>query len=129
MLSYVSRLSHERVDPVKIGRYWAERLEDMFRTCVEEREIIPESQSIDVLFHEFMADDVAMVERVYKVAGQPMTAEVHRAMDDFMKANPRGRHGTVRYDLTVLGLDEGERRSALSFYPKRFAVREEKIGG
>ena len=129
MLTYLSRLSHERVDPVRIGRYWAARLEEMFRACVDEREIVPESQSIDVLFHEFMADDVATVERVYEVAGQPMTAEVRTAMDDFMRANPRGRHGTVRYDLEVLGLDESERRSALAFYPDRFGVREEKMGG
>jgi hypothetical protein len=129
MLTYLSRLSHERVDPIRIGRYWASRLEEMFRACVDERDIVPESQSIDVLFHEFMADDVAMVERVYEVADQPMTTEVRSAMDDFMKTNPRGRHGTVRYDLGVLGLDETERRSALAFYSERFGVREEKLSG
>jgi len=129
MLSYLSRLSHERVDPVRIGRYWAARLEEMFRACVDERDLVPESQSIDVLFHEFMADDVAMVERVYEIAGQPMTADVRASMDEFMRANPRGRHGTVRYDLEVLGLDTSERRSALAFYSDRFGVREEKTGG
>jgi hypothetical protein len=129
MLSYLARLNTERVDPVSIGRYWADRIERMSRTCVGDREVLPAAQSIDVAFHEFMSDDVAMVERIYELAGQPWTADVRGAMDAFMDEHPRGRHGTVRYDLSVLGLDEVERRRALAFYVERFGVEDEKVGG
>ncbi|MEX0873513.1 MAG: sulfotransferase [Actinomycetota bacterium] len=129
MLSYLARLNQDTVDPVKIGRYWAERIEVMARSCVDERELLPPAQSIDVLFHEFMADDVAMVERIYELAGEPWTSEVQGAMGTFMEDHPRGRHGTVRYDLEVLGLDEAERRRALAFYVERFGLREERVGG
>ena len=125
MISYSARLSHERVDPRKIGRYWADRVEDMLHACVDERDVLPADQSIDVRFDEFMADDVAMVERIYRVAGQAMTPEARAAMDSFMADHPRGRHGGLIYDLADFGLDREERRRALRFYVERFAVREE----
>jgi hypothetical protein len=59
MVSYSSRLSHARVDPQRIGRYWADRVEDMLRACVDDREVLPAGRSLDVHFDEFMADDVA----------------------------------------------------------------------
>jgi len=125
MISYSARLSHERVDPRKIGRYWADRVEDMLHACVDERDVLPADQSLDVRFDEFMADDVAMVERIYRVAGQAMTPEARAAMDSFMADHPRGRHGGLIYDLADFGLDREERRRALRFYVERFAVREE----
>ena len=125
LLSYSARLSHERVDPHAIGRYWADRIEAMLHACVDERDVLPANRSLDVGFPEFMADDVAMVERIYRVAGQTMTPEARASMDAFMVEHPRGRHGGVIYDLADLGLDREERRRALRFYVERFAVDEE----
>ncbi|MBV9284358.1 MAG: hypothetical protein JO176_07065 [Acidimicrobiia bacterium] len=71
-----------------------------------------------------MADDVAMVERIYGIAGQPFTSDVRAAMDDFMETHPRGRHGGVVYDLAPFGLDADERRQALQFYVDRFGIRQ-----
>src|SRR5207248_1174010 len=84
MMTYLARLNLEPVDPVAIGGYWAARLEAMLRTCVETRDVLPAERSIDVRFKEFMADDVAMVERIYAIAGQPFDDGVRRAMDAFM---------------------------------------------
>ena len=125
MVSYSARLSHERVDPHRIGRYWADRIEDMLHACVDERDVLPAERSLDVRFHEFMADDVAMVERIYRVAGQAVTPEARASMDSFMAEHPRGRHGGVIYDLADFDLDREERRRALRFYVERFDVEEE----
>ena len=46
-------------------------------------------------------------------------------MDAFMSDHPRGRHGTVEYDLAAFGLDPAERRAALRFYSERFGTRDE----
>jgi hypothetical protein len=126
MLCYGSRMSHSRVDPVAVGRYWAERLETMLARCVRDRDVLPADRSIDVRFDEFMADDVAMVERIYDIAGQPFTPDTRSAMRRFMAEHPRGRHGGVRYDLGEFGLTTAERRSALAFYVDRFGVSEER---
>jgi hypothetical protein len=125
MITYTARMSQDKVDPRRIGGYWADRIERMLRACVEDRDILPVEQSIDVHFDEFMADDVAMVERIYDLAGQPMTADARAAMDAFMAEHPRGRHGGVLYDLADFELDKDERRRALRFYVERFGVTEE----
>jgi hypothetical protein len=125
MLAYTARLQVARVDPPAIGRYWADRLEQMLRSCVADRDLVPEGQGIDVPFLEFMADDVGMVERIYGVAGQPFTPEVQAAMRAFMDEHPRGRHGGIRYDLATFGLDAGELRERFAFYAASFGVAPE----
>ena len=125
MITYTARLSHERVDPHFIGGYWADRIERMLRSCTDERDVLPAAQSIDVPFDEFMADDVAMVDLIYELAGQPMTDRARAAMQAFMDEHPRGKFGGIRYDLADFGLDPTERRQALRFYTDRFAVKQE----
>ena len=73
-------------------------------------------------FDEFMADDMAMVARVYELAGQPLDERARASMGAFMVEHPRGKFGTVEYDLAQFGLDAVERRKALAFYTDRFAV-------
>ena len=118
-------VSHERVDPQFIGGYWADRIERMLQSCADERDVLPAGQSIDVPFDEFMADDVAMVERIYDLAGQPMTDGARAAMQSFMDEHPRGKFGGIEYDLGDFDLDPVERRRALRFYTDRFGVTEE----
>jgi hypothetical protein len=129
MLTYTARLQVARPDPVVIGHYWADRVERMLRACADDRDLGPAEQSLDVRFSEFMADDVAMVGRIYGVAGQPFTPEVVAAMRAFMDEHPRGRHGGVRYDLGTFGLDAGELRERFRFYVERFGVAAEATGG
>ena len=129
MISYSARMNQERPDAVATGQYWAARIEDKLRACVRDREALPAAQSIDVRFHEFMADDLAMVGRIYELADQPMTNEARAAMEAFMTEHPRGRHGGVIYDLADFGLDADERYKALEFYIDRFDVELEGVKG
>lgn len=122
MLAYSARMSFDHPDPKHVGDYWSDRGERMLQACVRDHDVLPPDQTIDVRFDEFMADDVAMVQRIYDVAGQPFTPSTKAAMDDFMATHPRGRHGTVVYDTDVLGIDVDERRKALQFYADRFGV-------
>ncbi len=122
MLAYSARLSRDRVDLEDIGRYWADRVERMLGRCAAERDVLPTDQTIDVHFDEFMADDMAMVGRVYERAGQPFDDATRAAMAAFMAEHPRGKFGTVEYDLAQFGLDAEERREALRFYTDRFGV-------
>jgi hypothetical protein len=127
MIAYTARMHTDQVDPVAVGRYWSARGEDLFRACAEDRHLLPDAQTIDVHFDEFMADDVAMVRRIYEVADQPFTAAAGQGITDFMETHQRGRHGTVVYQPEVLGIDIAERRRALSFYGQAFSVKPEGI--
>lgn len=125
MIAYTARLTRDRVDLKDMGSYWSDRLERMLRRCADERDVLPADRTIDVRFDEFMADDLAMVDRVYDLAGQPLDQRAREAMASFMAAHPRGRHGAVDYDLAQFGLDGAERRQALAFYTDRFGVNAE----
>ena len=122
MLAYTARLTRDKVDLDAMGSYWADRLARMLRACAEGHDVLPDAQTIDVHFDEFMADDMAMVQRVYDLAGQPMDDRSRAAMASFIREHPRGRHGAVVYDLAEFGLDPAERRKALSFYTELFGV-------
>jgi hypothetical protein len=122
MLAYSARIARDTVDVEGIGRYWADRLARMLHACAEDHDVLPDAQTIDVHFDEFMADDMAMVQRVYDLAGQPMDDRARAAMAAFMAAHPRGKYGAVVYDLAQFGLDPAERREALSFYTERFGI-------
>jgi hypothetical protein len=125
MLAYTARLTRDRVDLEGIGRYWADRLEIMLGRCADQHNVLPTERTIDVHFDEFMRDDMAMVARVYELAGQPLDTPARSAMEGFMAEHPRGKFGTIEYDLRQFGLDAGERREALAFYTDRFGVSME----
>ncbi len=125
MLAYSARMAQDRVDLRGLGAYWSDRLERMLHACVAGRDVLPAERSLDIRFEEFMVDDMAMVERAYEVAGQPLTDDSRRAMEAFVTTHPRGRHGAVHYDLSQFGLDPTERRRALTFYSERFETAAE----
>ena len=120
MVAYSCRMNLAHPDPTALGAYWRDRVEDLLRACVRDREVLPDEQTIDVRFDEFMADDLAMVRRIYDLAGQPWDDGVRAALQAYMDDHPRGRHGGVRYDFEALGLDPAERAEALRFYADRF---------
>jgi hypothetical protein len=126
MLAYTARMNAARPDPTAIAAEWAGRLEVMLRACAHDRDALPDERTVDVRFDEFMADDIAMVQRIYDVAAQPFTDETRAEMSAFVNAHPRGRHGGIIYDFADFGLDPGERYRALDFYLRRFGLTPER---
>tara|TARA_B100001540_G_scaffold305450_1_gene316402 strand:- start:357 stop:1625 length:1269 start_codon:yes stop_codon:yes gene_type:complete len=126
MLAYGQRTGRKRVDLPGLLDYWTARVAHLLEACVRDRDVIPPGQSIDVLFHEFMADDLAMVERIYARAGLPVTPAVRGELQAFLDAHPRGRHGQVVYDLRGdFGVEPAQLRERFQFYLDRFPVRVE----
>ncbi len=120
MVAYSCRMNLAHPDPLVIGSYWRNRVRDLLADCVRDREALPAAQTLDVRFDDFMADDMAMVERIYALAGQPWTGSVEASLAAYLAEHPRGRHGGVHYDLDVLGLDRADLESSLAFYTDRF---------
>jgi len=126
MLAYGDRLRRTRVDPAGLAAYWADRVERLLRACVRDRDRLPDERTIDVPFHEFMADDIGMVARIYERAGLPLTTEARAALDGFMDEHPRGKHGQIAYDLERdFGVAPARVRERFGFYFDRFPVRAE----
>lgn len=128
MLAYGARIRRTRIDLGEIAAYWVDRIERLLRACVRDRDLLPAERSVDVLFHEFMADDIAMVERIYRLAELPMTDRARAELDAFMAENRRGKFGRVVYDLKGdFGVDPEEVRERFAFYFRRFPVRSEDV--
>lgn len=126
MLCYGDRLRRRRVDPPAVATYWVDRIEVLLRRCVRDRDLIPAERSLDLPFHDFMADDVGAVERIYELADFEMTPAARASLDAFMQANPRGKHGRIVYDLAAdFGIDGAALRERFSFYFDRFPVKVE----
>ena len=126
MLVYGDRIRRRRVDPPAVAAYWIDRIESLLRACVRDRARLPADRSIDVLFHEFMEDDVAMVKRIYSVAGLEMNSAARDDLDGYMAENPRGKHGRIVYDLMRdFGVNREQLRERFGFYFERFPVEVE----
>jgi hypothetical protein len=126
MLAYGERVRRTRLDLPALAAYWIDRIERLLRACVRDRERVPAERSVDVVFHEFMADERGTVGRIYERAGLPMTAEAAGSIDAFLADNARGRHGQVVYDLPGdFGVDPAEVRRRFDFYFARFPIRPE----
>ena len=95
MLAYGQRLNRRRVEASALIEYWSDRVEHLLRACFDDRDTWPDENSIDVLFHEFMADDLAMVERIYERAGLPMTDTARSELARYIDEHPRGKEGRV----------------------------------
>ncbi len=124
MAAYTARMYHDPVDPSLFGDYWADRLEVMLRACVRDRDILPQTQSIDVRFDDFMADDVGMVERIYRLADQPYDEAVRARMQRYMAEHPQGRHGRIDYRAEDVGLEREALARRFDFYTRRFLTDE-----
>lgn len=126
MLAYGQRMSRKRVLMSELATYWVQRIEHLLQRCVATRHLLPASQSIDVPFHAFMADDMGMVAKIHDKAGMDSSAQAREEMRLFLDAHPRGKHGSVVYRLKEdFGLDPEELRERFRFYFDAFPARPE----
>lgn len=123
MLAYGDRLRRYEVEPRQLADYWVDRVERLLRACVRDHDLVPEAQRVDLLFHEFMADEGATLDRIYAASPLELDERARTQLDDYARANPRGKHGQVVYDLKGdFGLDPADVRERFAFYFDRFGV-------
>jgi hypothetical protein len=126
MAAYARRLQHRVVDPLRVGPYWADRIERMLHAAVRDRDTVPGAErTLDLHFGQFMAGEDATIAAVYAAADQPYDAAARLAIDAHRAAHPRGRYGRLAYRLGDLGLERAELRERFRFYEERFDVPEE----
>ena len=126
MVAYSARLTRDRVDLEAMGAYWSDRLERMLGRCAEQRSALPEGRTIDVHFDEFMRDDMAMVERIYDLAGQPLDEQARVGHGRLHGGPPAGqvRDGGVRPGRVRARPGRAPVRAGLLHRPLRCDARE-----
>lgn len=126
MLTYGARTAYRSPRPDWYREYWSDRIRRLLEASVRDRDLLPEERTVDVLFHEYMADEAATLERVYECAGIELTDRARAEHRAYTEAHPRGKEGRVVYDLRGdFAVTPEELRAPFGFYFDRFPVRVE----
>lgn len=126
MLCYGARTAYRSTRPQWYRDYWTDRIRRLLDSSVRHRHLLPAGRSIDVVFHEYMADEMGTLEAVYDCAGIELTDRARSEITAYLQTHPRGKGGQVVYDLRRhFSVTPEELRAPFGFYMDRFPVRIE----
>jgi len=126
MACYGARTTYRTTRPTWYRDYWVDRIGRLLDASLRDRHRLPAERTIDVLFHEYMADEMGTLERVYARAGIELTDRARAEIESYRAAHPRGREGRVVYDLRGdFDITPEQVRSRFGAYLDRFDVRIE----
>ena len=123
---YGARTTYRTTKPEWYRDYWIDLIGRLLDASLRDRALLPEEHTIDVYFHEYMADEIGTLERVYAGAGIPLTERARAEIAAYQDAHPRSRGGQIAYDLRRdFSTTPEEVRSRFGAYLDRFDVRIE----
>ncbi|HLM96176.1 MAG TPA: sulfotransferase [Acidimicrobiales bacterium] len=126
MMAYAARMSYRTPEPDYYLSYWTDRVRRLLETSLRDHHLVHPDRRQDVLFHEFMADEEATVERIYAGAGLPMTEEARMQIRSYVTDHPRNKEGQVVYDVRAdFGVEPGAIRDVFGFYHDAIPVQVE----
>jgi len=114
----------DSVDPKKVGPeqldWWAKSLDHAME--VREKHADKADQFMDIQFEEVIADPVAALARAYEHFDIPWSDEVGARMRGFLADNPRGKHGSHRYELGDFAIELGQIRERFANYCRAYDI-------
>lgn len=114
----------DAADPKKVGAeqldWWAKSLDHAMK--VREQHKDKAHQFMDIQFEEVIADPVAALARAYEHFGIAWTDEAESRMRGFLADNPRGKHGSHRYELEDFGIDLDQIRERFADYCRAYDI-------
>ena len=116
------RAFSDSADPPQIAADWADRWARALDNFLSTRDRAPRSQFLDVNYEDIEASPLETVERVYKFLGWRLSQEARQAMQAFLSANPKNKHGVHRYSLADYGLDRDVELERFRSYCERFDI-------
>jgi hypothetical protein len=126
MMTYAARVSYRTPEPDFYLSYWTGRIRRLLQSSLRDSPAVPAQKRADVLFHMFMADELATVERIYETAALTMTDTARAQMVKYLSDHPRDKEGQMIYDLrTDFGVEPDEVRSHFGFYQDVWPLPEE----
>lgn len=114
MKMYAGDCSH--LDQKAIGRAVMEWYASSLEKGLATREAMPAETFVDCSQEELSADPMGVVERIYEQFGLELSSRSRKAIQAYVIANPKGKHGKHSYDLESFGLSEEEVLSRFAFY-------------
>jgi hypothetical protein len=116
------RAFSDSADPLEIAADWADRWGRALDGFLAVRDRAPPDQFLDVNYQDIERAPIESVERVYAFLGWPLTDMARSAMQAFLSANPKNKHGVHRYSLAEYGLDRDVELRRFRRYCERFRI-------
>ena len=116
------RAFSDSADPPQIAADWADRWARALDDFLAVRDRAPRGQFLDVNYEDIERSPLETVERVYEFLGWPLSAQARHAMQAFLSANPKNKHGVHRYSLAEYGLDRDAELARFRNYCERFRI-------
>jgi hypothetical protein len=114
MKMYAGDIGH--LQQADIGRSVMEWYALSLERGLAARERHPADRFVDCSQAEIAGSPMAVVERIYSARGFELGAEARSAMQGYIDANPKGKHGKHHYELESFGLTAGEVEERFAFY-------------
>lgn len=107
LISSVRSLYSDGEDAHRSGMEQALIWADYFTRFLDKRaQINKEDQIIDINFSNFVSDQISVVKDIYKKLGLSYTENLDNRFQQFLKNNPKDKHGVHDYSLDDFGLKE-----------------------
>lgn len=128
LTALVRSLGSQTIDPKEIARDWTARIRRVVEhaTEVRSRPVAAKAQFYDMYFQDFVTDQFATVEKIYRAFGLPLSDEAARRMKAFIADNPKDKHGIHRYSPAEFGVDPDAVRESFRPYMQRFGLEPER---
>lgn len=129
LVATLRRLASDEVALPRVAQYYAWALAKGYDNTVAYRRSgrLPESQVVDLYFHDFMRDQVGTVRRAYEHFGLELSEAAANAMHSFLVANPADKHGRHLYSFADIAMDEQEVRAMFHGYQSYFDIPSEPV--
>ena len=118
----------DEIDPREIGADWSERIAGALEGALKLRQegTHPPERFFDMYFHEYFADPIALVRRIYEWLGRELSTRAEARMRGYLAAHPQGEHGRHRYRPADFAVDDDALRARLAAYETHFDVPRER---
>jgi hypothetical protein len=129
LVATLRRLASDEVSPKRVAEYYAWALAKGYDNTVAYRRsgALPESQVVDLYFHDFIRDPVGTVRRAYEHFGLELSDGAATAMQRFLDDNPSDKHGKHLYRFADVGMDEQQVRAMFHGYQRAFDIPSEPL--
>lgn len=116
------RAFSDNTDPRSIAADWADRWARALDGFLAVRDRASRAQFLDVAYESIEQAPLETVERVYDFLGWPLADAARTAIQGFLAANPKDKHGVHRYTLAQFGLDREALTRRFRSYCDRFDI-------
>lgn len=122
LATVLRRAFSDSADPKQIAADWCNRWETALSRSLDIRDRWPAERFFDIAYADLVAEPLTAVERLYEFLGWPLSSQARDAMQRFLSANPKDKHGAHRYGLSDFGLDRAVETQRFARYCERFEI-------